>query len=143
MSSALHARARTGRGQIVDSSLYEAVLQVMESLIPDWQVQGYVRERSGSKLPGIAPSNVYPAQDGDILIGANQDPVFARLCAVMGRPSSNRTPSRRFSFLNAPHAVCEATPRQAACVKDSGAGFLTTPSAGATSSVVSAPRVSA
>lgn len=84
--AALYARERTGQGQVVDSSLYEAVLQVMESLIPDWQVQGYIRERSGSKLPGIAPSNIYPCADGDILIGANQDAVFARLCGVMGRP---------------------------------------------------------
>ena len=84
--AALHARERTGRGQIVDSALYEAVLQVMESLIPEYQVSGYIRERSGSALPGIAPSNVYPCKDGDYLIGANQDGVFARLCAAMGRP---------------------------------------------------------
>lgn len=84
--AALHARERTGVGQIVDSALYEAVLQVMESLIPEYQVSGHIRERSGSALPGIAPSNVYPCADGDYLIGANQDSVFARLCAAMGRP---------------------------------------------------------
>lgn len=84
--AALHARERTGRGQIVDSALYEAVLQVMESLVPEYVVSGYVRERSGSTLPGIAPSNVYRCKDGDYLIGANQDAVFARLCAAMGRP---------------------------------------------------------
>ena len=84
--AALHARERTGRGQIVDSALYEAVLQVMESLVPDWQAGGHLRERSGSKLPGIAPSNVYRCKDGDYLIGANQDAVFARLCAAMDRP---------------------------------------------------------
>ena len=84
--AALHARERTGVGQIIDSALYEAVLQVMESLIPEYQVSGYIRERSGSALPGIAPSNVYPCKDGDYLIGANQDAVFARLCAAMGRP---------------------------------------------------------
>ena len=84
--AALHARERTGRGQVVDSALYEAVLQVMESLVPEYQVSGYIRERSGSKLPGIAPSNVYKCKDGDYLIGANQDGVFARLCAAMGRP---------------------------------------------------------
>jgi crotonobetainyl-CoA:carnitine CoA-transferase CaiB-like acyl-CoA transferase len=78
--AALHARERTGRGQIVDSALYEAVLQVMESLVPEYQVSGYIRERSGSKLPGIAPSNVYKCKDGEYLIGANQDAVFARLC---------------------------------------------------------------
>ena len=84
--AALHARERTGRGQVVDSALYEAVLQVMESLVPEYQVSGTVRERSGSVLPGIAPSNVYPCSDGEYLIGANQNAVFARLCAAIGRP---------------------------------------------------------
>ena len=84
--AALHARERTGRGQVVDSALYEAVLQVMESVVPEYQVSGVIRERSGSVLPGIAPSNVYKCSDGDYLIGANQDAVFARLCAAMGRP---------------------------------------------------------
>ena len=84
--AALHARTRTGRGQVVDSALYEAVLQVMESLVPEYQVAGIVRERSGSVLPGIAPSNVYPCADGEYLIGANQDAVFGRLCAAIGRP---------------------------------------------------------
>ena len=85
--AALHARERTGRGQVVDSALYEAVLQVMESLVPEYQVAGVVRERSGSVLPGVAPSNVYPCRDGEYLIGANQDAVFARLCAAMGQPA--------------------------------------------------------
>jgi formyl-CoA transferase len=84
--AALHARARTGRGQVVDSALYEAVLQVTESLIPEYVASGYIRERSGSALPGIAPSNVYRCADGEFLIGANQDAVFARLCTAMGRP---------------------------------------------------------
>ena len=83
---ALHHREKTGRGQVVDSALYEAVLQVMESLVPEYSVSGYTRERSGSALPGIAPSNVYPCSDGEFLIGANQDTVFARLCTAMGRP---------------------------------------------------------
>ena len=84
--AALHARTRTGRGQVVDSALYEAVLQVMESLVPEYQISGTIRERSGSVLPGIAPSNVYPCSDGEYLIGANQDAVFARLCTAIGRP---------------------------------------------------------
>lgn len=84
--AALHHRDRTGEGQIVDSALYEAVLQVMESLVPEYAVSGYIRERSGSKLPGIAPSNVYRCSDGELLIGANQDSVFARLCEAMGEP---------------------------------------------------------
>jgi crotonobetainyl-CoA:carnitine CoA-transferase CaiB-like acyl-CoA transferase len=84
--AALHHREKTGEGQIVDSALYEAVLQVMESVIPEYVVSGYIRERSGSVLPGIAPSNVYRCADGEFLIGANQDTVFRRLCAAMGRP---------------------------------------------------------
>jgi crotonobetainyl-CoA:carnitine CoA-transferase CaiB-like acyl-CoA transferase len=84
--AALHHRNRTGEGQVVDSALYEAVLQVMESLIPEYSVAGYARQRSGSKLPGIAPSNVYRCKDGELLIGANQDSVFARLCEAMGQP---------------------------------------------------------
>ena len=84
--AALHHRDKTGEGQVVDSALYEAVLQVMESLVPDYSIMGYVRERSGSVLPGIAPSNVYRCQDGDYLIGANQDSVFGRLCVAMGEP---------------------------------------------------------
>ena len=90
--AALHARERTGRGQVVDSSLYEAVLQVMESVVPEYHWSGYIRERSGSVLPGIAPSNVYKCKDGEYLIGANQDAVFARLCAAMARPEMASDP---------------------------------------------------
>jgi formyl-CoA transferase len=84
--AALRHRDATGQGQIVDSAIYEAVLQVMESLVPDYSVMGYIRERSGSILPGLAPSNVYRCSDGDYLIGANQDAIFARLCQAMGQP---------------------------------------------------------
>jgi formyl-CoA transferase len=84
--AALHHRDVTGQGQIVDSAIYEAVLQVMESLVPDYSVMGYVRERSGSYLPGLAPSNVYPCADGELLVAANQDTVFRRLAEAMGRP---------------------------------------------------------
>lgn len=84
--AALHARERTGRGQVVDSALYEAVLQVMESLVPEYMVSGHIRSRTGSVLEGVAPSNVYPCSDGEYLIGANQDAVFARLCTAMGQP---------------------------------------------------------
>ena len=88
--AALRHRDQTGQGQIVDSAIYEAVLQVMESLVPDYSVMGYVRERSGSILPGLAPSNVYRCSDGDYLIGANQDAIFGRLCDAMGRPELAR-----------------------------------------------------
>lgn len=84
--AALHAREKTGKGQVVDSALYEAVLQVMESLVPEYMVAGHVRKRSGSILENIAPSNVYPTSDGEYLIGANQDAIFGRLCKAMGRP---------------------------------------------------------
>lgn len=90
--AALRHRDATGQGQVVDAALYESVLQVMESLIPDYQVMGYVRERAGSVLPGIAPSNVYRCKDGEFLIGANQDSVFARLCAAMGQPELAQDP---------------------------------------------------
>ncbi|MGY2046634.1 CaiB/BaiF CoA transferase family protein [Methylobacterium sp. JK268] len=83
---ALHARERLGRGQVVDSAIYEAVLAVMESLITDYDRTGYVRERTGAILPRIAPSNVYPTRDGIfVLIAANMDSVFRRLAAAMGR----------------------------------------------------------
>jgi formyl-CoA transferase len=85
--AALHARERTGKGQVVDSAIYEAVLAMMESLLPEWAVAGYQRERTGAILPNVAPSNAYPTADGiDILIAANQDTVFRRLADVMGRP---------------------------------------------------------
>ena len=84
---ALHARQRTGRGQVVDAAIYESVLTVMENLITEYDLTGYVRERSGAVLPGIAPSNVYPTRSGElVLIGANQDTLFKRLCDLMGRP---------------------------------------------------------
>ncbi|MCC3293204.1 CoA transferase [Arthrobacter sp. zg-Y411] len=85
--AALREREISGRGQIVDSAIYEAVLGVMESLVPEWQIAGYQRERTGAILPNIAPSNVYPSKDGKwVLIAANQDTVFARLAAAIGRP---------------------------------------------------------
>lgn len=84
--AALRHRDRTGEGQIVDASLYESVLQVMEGLIPEYAVGGHVRERSGSIIPNVAPSNIYRCRDGHYLIGANQDTVFKRLCQAMARP---------------------------------------------------------
>jgi formyl-CoA transferase len=84
--SALHYRERTGRGQVVDSAIYEAVLGMMESLITEYDKTGFVRERTGAILPKVAPSNVYPTRDGLVLIAANQDTVFKRLCETMGRP---------------------------------------------------------
>ncbi|WP_027443638.1 CaiB/BaiF CoA transferase family protein [Erythrobacter cryptus] len=84
--AALHHREKTGEGQVVDSALYEAVLQVMEGLVPEYDRNGVIRERSGSILKGIAPSNVYTCKDGSYMIGANGDAIFARLAEAMGRP---------------------------------------------------------
>jgi crotonobetainyl-CoA:carnitine CoA-transferase CaiB-like acyl-CoA transferase len=87
---ALFARDRpggTGAGQMVDVALYEAMWTYMESTLPEFEKLGRVRGPSGPVLPGIAPSNVYPAADGDwVIIGANQDSVFARLAELAGRP---------------------------------------------------------
>lgn len=93
ITMALHARERTGKGQVIDAALYESVLAVMENLITEYDITGYVRERSGSILPGIAPSNAYPCQNGEmILIGGNGDNVYARLTEAMGRPDLKDDP---------------------------------------------------
>ncbi len=93
--AALHDRERTGQGQVIDSALYEAVLQVMEAMIPEYTIGGHTRERSGAILPGIAPSNVYRCKDGDYLIGANQDGIFRRLCAGHGPAGTGRRSALR------------------------------------------------
>jgi formyl-CoA transferase len=85
--AALHHRERSGQGQVVDAAIYESVLNMMESLVTEYDQLGHVRERSGAILPRIAPSNVYPTRDGIVMIGANQDTVFARLCEAMGTPA--------------------------------------------------------
>jgi formyl-CoA transferase len=82
--AALHHRDCTGEGQVVDSAIYEAVLGMMESLVTEYDKTGYIRERTGAILPNVAPSNVYPTSDGLVLIAANQDTVFRRLCEAMG-----------------------------------------------------------
>ncbi len=83
---ALQARARTGRGQVVDVALYESVFSVMESTLPEFDAFGVVRERTGSILPGIAPTSAYRCGDGSyVLIAANADSIFRRLCKAMGR----------------------------------------------------------
>ena len=83
---ALHRRHVTGKGQLVDSAIYEAVLTMMESTVPEYTQSGMLRERTGAILPNVAPSNVYPTTDGDVLIAANQDTVFKRLAEAMGQP---------------------------------------------------------
>ena len=84
---AIHARERTGKGQVVDSAIYESVLNMMESLVTEHHVAGYTRERTGPIIPNVAPSNIFETSDQQmILIAANQDGVFSRLCKVMDRP---------------------------------------------------------
>ena len=84
---ALHHRERTGEGQIVDSAIYEAVLAMMESMVTEYHVAGYVRERTGPILPNVSPSNVFDTKDGKLLlVAANQDTVFRRLAQAMGQP---------------------------------------------------------
>jgi crotonobetainyl-CoA:carnitine CoA-transferase CaiB-like acyl-CoA transferase len=90
--AALHVRERTGKGQVVDAALYESVLQVMEGLVPEYDHGGVIRERSGSILKGIAPSNVYSCKDGEYMIGANKDSLWQRLSAAMGRPDLGTDP---------------------------------------------------
>ncbi len=85
--AALYRRAHTGAGQVVDVALTESCLAIQESTIPDYDVGGVVRGPSGTRLEGIAPSNIYRSADGTwVVIAANQDTVFARLCALIGRP---------------------------------------------------------
>ena len=90
--AALHERSRSGRGQVIDAALYESVLQVMEGLVPEYDRTGYIRERSGSVLKGIAPSNVYKCKDGEFMIGANKDSLWKRLAEAMGRPELGDDP---------------------------------------------------
>jgi len=90
--AALHHREKTGEGQVIDTALYESVLQVMEGLVPEYDYNGFIRERSGSILPGIAPSNVYSCKDGPFMIGANNDAIFARLTVAMDRPELAQDP---------------------------------------------------
>ena len=85
--AALYRRTVTGEGQVVDVALTESCLAIQESTIPDYDVGGVVRGPSGTRLERIAPSNIYPCADGSwVVIAANQDTVFRRLCAAMGRP---------------------------------------------------------
>ena len=82
-------RVKTGKGdgQIVDVALFESVFNIMESLVPEYDAFGFVRERSGGRLPGICPSNTYPTSDnGWVVIAGNSDAIFVRLMNAVGRP---------------------------------------------------------
>ena len=85
---------RSGKGQIVDVALYESVFNVTESLLPEFDAQGEVRQRSGSTLPGIAPSNLYPCSDGAyVLIAGNADSLYRRLMSAIGRDDLRDDPA--------------------------------------------------
>ena len=86
---ALHS----GKGQVVDVALYEAMFNCMESLLPEYAAQGYVRERTGSTLPGIAPSNLYPCREGYVLIAGNADSLYSRLMTAIGRADLRDDPA--------------------------------------------------
>ena len=90
---ALQHRNASGRGQMVDVALYEAVFGMMESLVPEYDVLGYIRERAGNALPGIVPSNTYPTRDGKyVIIGANNDAIFKRMMNTIGRAELGSDP---------------------------------------------------
>ena len=81
-----HREVNGGSGQVVDVALYEAVFAMMESLVPEFDVFGFVRERTGNVMPGITPSNTHTARDGrHLIIGANGDAIFRRLMEAIGR----------------------------------------------------------
>ena len=85
LTALYHRKVNGGRGQVIDVALYEAVFNVMESLIPEYSAFGAVREAAGSALPGIAPSNAYRCRDGYVLIAGNGDSIFKRLMEAIGR----------------------------------------------------------
>lgn len=87
LMSLLRVKTGQGEGQVVDVSLVESVFNLMESLVPEYDLLGHVRERSGGALPGIAPSNTYrTGDDGYVVIAGNSDPIFRRLMLAIGRP---------------------------------------------------------
>ncbi|MBR0729717.1 CoA transferase [Bradyrhizobium japonicum] len=87
LMSLLRVKTGQGRGQVVDVSLYESVFNLMESLVPEYDLMGHVRTRTGGALPGISPSNTYPSSDGrHVVIAGNSDVIFKRLMLVVGRP---------------------------------------------------------
>jgi len=89
-----HREVSGGAGQVVDVALYEAVFSLMESLLPEYDIGGFVRERSGASLPGIVPSNTYTTRDGKyVVIGANGDAIFRRMMAAIGREDLGNDPA--------------------------------------------------
>ena len=96
LMSLLHVKTAGGKGQVIDVSLVESVFNVMESLVPEYDLLGEVRTRTGGALPGITPSNTYPTQDGGyVVIAGNSDPIFRRLMQAIGRPDLADDPDLR------------------------------------------------
>ncbi len=95
-----HRVAHGGKGQVVDVALYEAVFNMMEGAVPEYDRYGLVREPAGSAIQGIAPTNAYPCSDGYVLIAGNGDSIFKRLMHLVGRddlgtdPELARNPGR-------------------------------------------------
>jgi formyl-CoA transferase len=103
--AALHERARSGRGQVIDVALYEAVFNCMESLLPEFSVFGTVRQPAGAALPGIVPSNAYLCGDGaHVVIAGNGDSIFKRLMSAIGREDVGRDARFGTNDLRAQHA---------------------------------------
>mgnify|MGYP002040690574 FL=1 len=92
---------RAGQGQMVDVALYEAVFNMMESLVPEYDVAGVVRERTGGALPGIVPSNTYTTRDGqNVVIAGNGDAIFHRLMRAIGRDDLATDPDLVLSLIH-------------------------------------------
>jgi formyl-CoA transferase len=106
-----HREVKGGAGQVVDVALYEAVFAMMESLVPEFDVFGFIRERTGNVMPGITPSNTHTTKDGKhLIIGANGDAIFRRLMLAIGRSR----PGRR-------SATCQQCRARCACERKSTA----------------------
>jgi len=102
---ALQERQRSGLGQEIDVALYESVFAMMESLLPEFDATGHVRESSGSALPGITPSNAYRTHDGDyVLIAGNGDSIFKRLMKVVDRQDLADNPAMAHNDGRSRHA---------------------------------------
>ena len=89
-----HREVNGGSGQVVDVALYEAVFAMMESMVPEFDVFGFIRERSGNIMPGITPSSIHTSSDGKhVQIGANGDAIFQRFMRAIGRDDLADDPS--------------------------------------------------
>ena len=94
MMALRHREVGGGSGQVVDVALYEAVFAMMESLVPEFDMFGFVRERTGNVMPGITPSNTHTTRDRrHVIVGGNGDAIFRRLMAAIGRPDLAEDPA--------------------------------------------------